>query len=278
MTVQEALKSARERLRDVPEPKLDAECLLSHVMNIGRLDLLMDKGRALTNGEAAEFERLVALRQTRQPLQYILGSQSFMGFPFKTDARALIPRFDTEALCVEALRHIRPGSRVLDLCTGTGCLAVSIKKLRPGAEVTATDISGDALALARENAEALNARVRFLRGDLFAPVGDESFDVIVSNPPYIPSGLRGTLQPEVEKEPPLSLFAGEDGLKFYRRIAREAPLHLAEGGFLCLETGDGESEAVAQLLRQDFDGIRILPDLGGLPRVVSARKKEGTKP
>lgn len=278
MTVYEALKSARERLRDVPEPKLDAECLLAHVLGADRLAMLIDKGRELISEEAAEFERLVVLRAARQPLQYILGSQSFMGFPFKTDARALIPRFDTEALCEEALRHIGDGTRVLDLCTGTGCLAISIKKLRPGADVTAADISEDALSLARENALALGAQVRFLRGDLFSPVRNEAFHVIVSNPPYIPEGLMGALQAEVEKEPPLALFAGPDGLAFYRRIIQDAPGRLTDGGYLLLEIGDGEGGAVMEMLRRDFDRIEILPDLGGLPRVVSARKKEGTGP
>ena len=278
MTVNEALKTARERLRDVPEPKLDAEYLLAHVLGVDRLALLMDKGRVLSEKELSAFDGLVSQRAARQPLQYILGSQGFMGFSFKTDARALIPRFDTEALCEEALRHIRPGSRVLDLCTGTGCLAVSVKKLCPGAEVTGTDISADALSLARENAEALGADVRFLWGDLFAPVENERFHVIVSNPPYIPEDLKGALQAEVEKEPPLALFAGPDGLSFYRRIAREAPCHLLDGGYLCLETGDGEADAVMDLLRQDFEDIRVLPDLGGLPRVVSARKKEASAP
>ena len=275
MTVWEALKAVRERLQDVPEPRLDAEYLLAHVLKTDRLSLLLEKARLLTDDEAAAFGALVARREAREPLQYILGTQSFMGFAFRTDARALIPRFDTEALCEEALRHVMPGHRVLDLCTGTGCLAVSVKKLCPGAAVTATDISPAALSLARENAEALGAQVRFLRGDLFAPVEGEAFHVIVSNPPYIPEGLRGTLQAEVEKEPPLALFAGTDGLDFYRRIAREAPGHLVRGGFLCLEIGDGEADAVSALLERDFESIRVLKDLGGLPRVVSARVKEG---
>ncbi len=273
-TVLDALKAAEKRLTAIPDPRLDAEYLLAEVLGVSRLSMLLDKGRELTAGEAAAYDALISRREKREPLQYILGSQSFMGFSFKTDRRALIPRFDTEALCEEALKYIRPGGRALDLCTGSGALAIAMKKLRPGAEVTASDVSRDALALARENAQKLDAAVRFVQGDLFAPLAGERFDVIVSNPPYIPEELRGKLQAEVEKEPALALFAGKDGLDFYRRIAAEAPEHLTPAGRLCLETGDGQGEAVKALLNEGFSDIQIISDLNGLPRVVSARKKE----
>ena len=275
MTVLEALRGAEKRLAAVPDPRLDAEYLLAETLRLGRLELLLNKQRALTAAEQGAFEALLARREKREPLQYILGSQSFMGFSFKTDPRALIPRFDTEALCEEALTLLRPGDAVLDLCTGTGALAVALKKLCPQARVTASDVSREALSLARENAQALGAEVRFVEGDLFQPLAGEWFQGIVSNPPYIPSGLRGRLQPEVEKEPALALFAGADGLDFYRRIAKEAPDYLLPGGWLALEIGDGQGEAVAALLKAQFEAIRILKDLSGLPRVVSARLKEG---
>ena len=273
MTVLEALRKAESRLQAIPEPRLDAEYMLAEALHTSRLMMLIDKSRALTAAEEEAFEGMVARREKREPLQYILGSQSFMGFSFKTDPRALIPRNDTEALCEEALRHIRPGDRVLDLCTGTGALGIAIKKLCQKAVVTATDISEAALSLAKENARSLQAEVRFLQGDLFTPVSGEQFDVIVSNPPYIPEALRGQLQAEVEKEPALALFAGEDGLDFYRRIAKEAPGHLLPQGWLCLEVGDGEAEAVAALLKMNFESVRILPDLNGLDRVVSGQMR-----
>ena len=273
-TVLEALKAAEQRLREVPDPRLDAEWLLSEVLGASRLEMLLNKRRELTEGEAAAYEALLARREGREPLQYILGSQSFMGFSLKTDSRALIPRNDTEALCEEALKYMRPGYRVLDLCTGSGALAASIKKLCPGAEVTATDISEEALSLAKENAEQLDAEVKFVQGDLFSPLDGEKFNVIVSNPPYIPEGLRGRLQAEVEQEPALALFAGDDGLDFYRRIAKEAPAHLLPGGRLCLEIGDGQGDAVKTLLYEEFTDIQVLNDLNGLPRVVSAALKE----
>lgn len=275
MTVLDALKWAEGELRAIPDPRLDAEYLLAAVLDMPRLQLLVSKRRELADAERETYTRLVARRRSREPLQYILGSQPFMGFSFRTDPRALIPRNDTEALCEQALLRLRPGSRVLDVCTGTGAIAIALKKLCPGALVTASDISAGALSLARENAEALGADVRFLEGDLFAPVKGERFDVIVSNPPYIPDTLRGQLQAEVEREPALALFAGADGLDFYRRIAAEAPAHLAPGGWLLMEVGDGEMDAVTALLTPDFDPPLRLNDLNGLPRVIAARIKEG---
>ena len=271
MTVREALVWAENELQQVPDPRLDGEYLLAHVLKMQRLPMLLEKMRALTEDQAVAFQALIARRKAREPLQWILGEQPFMGFSFKTDARALIPRNDTEALCEEALRHIRSGSSVLDLCTGTGALGISVKKLCPRAEVTLSDLSSDALSLARENAERLQADVRFLQGDLFAPVPDEKFDVIISNPPYIPDVLRGKLQEEVNREPDMALFAGSDGLDFYRRIAREAPLHLMPGGWLCLEIGDDQADSVPALLQDAFVDVQVLPDWQGLPRVVSGR-------
>lgn len=269
MLVADALNRAEKRLRDIPDPRLDAEYLLAETLGFSRLSLLMEKGRALTPREEAVYEGLLQRREAREPLQYILGNQPFMGFSLKTDARALIPRFDTEILCEEALSHLSGGMRVLDLCTGSGALAIAIKRLRPACSVTATDLSGDALALARENARSLGADIRFLQGDLFAPVAGEKFDLIVSNPPYIPDSLRGKLQQEVQQEPEMALFAGPDGLAFYRRIAREAAAHLLPGGWLCLEIGDDQGETVPALLRESFRRVHMLRDLNHLPRVVT---------
>ncbi len=274
MNVRNALRRAEERLRAVPDPRLDAEYLLAAVLGLPRLQLPLEKQRELTDGEAAAYEALLRRRESREPLQYILGDQPFMGYSFRTDPRALIPRNDTEALCEEALRRAKPGQRALDLCTGSGAIGIALKKRMPALNVTLSDVSPAALALARENAAALSADVRLLQGDLFAAVTDERFDLIVCNPPYIPDGLRNELQPEVMKEPALALFAGPDGLDFYRRIAREAPAHLTPRGRLCLEIGDGQADAVTALLDKDFGDIAVLSDLSGLPRVISAEKKD----
>lgn len=273
MNVLEALKKAEACLAAVPDPRLDAEYLLAHTLKMPRLNLLMEKQRVLTPGEEAAFEALTARREKREPLQYILGSQPFMGFSFKTDPRALIPRNDTEILCEEALRLLKAGQRVLDLCTGSGALAIAVKKLCPGAEVTGSDLSPDALSLARENAARLEAEVRFVQGDLLAPFSGEQFDMILCNPPYIPDSLRGTMQEELSWEPDSAFFAGADGLSFYRRIAREAPAHLKAGAPLILEIGDDQFEAVKTLLRPAFSGIALLHDLNGRPRCVRAERK-----
>ena len=275
MTVMEALKWAENELREIPDPRLDAEYLLAAALEVNRLPMLMDKGRLLSDEQKTAFAGTVARRKEREPLQYILEEQSFMGFSFRADPRALIPRQDTEAVCEAALRHLRSGMRALDLCTGTGAIAIALKKLCPGARVTASDLSADALSLARENAKRLEADVRFVQGDLFAPFGGEVFDLIVSNPPYVPDSLRGRLQPEVEREPALALFAGADGLAFYRRIIGEAPEYLRPGGVLVLETGDGEAPAVEELLKEAFENITVFKDLSGLPRGVCAARKEG---
>ena len=276
ITVFQALKEGEQQLllHQVPDARLDAEYLLAGVLNLPRLSLMIEKQRVLTDEEAAVYRAFLERRAQREPLQYILEEQPFMGYSFRTDKRALIPRNDTEAVCEEALSHIRGSMQVLDLCTGTGALGIAIKKMRPGCRVTLSDLSEEALSLAKENAQRLEADVRIVHGDLFAPVQGEKFHLIVSNPPYIPRGLQGKLQAEVEKEPEMALFAGEDGLDFYRRIAREAPLHLMENGVLVLEFGDDQAEAVSALLEKDFEQIRIIRDMDGHDRGVSARLKE----
>jgi len=273
MTIRDALNWAENELRQIPDPRLDGEYLLAHVLKRERLPMLLDKMRPLTDAEWETYQQLVARRQDREPLQWILGEQPFMGYSFKTDRRALIPRNDTEAVCEEALRHIRGKMQVLDLCCGTGAIGIAIKKLRPGCHVTLCDLSGDALSLARENAENLEADVQIMQGDLFQPVAHEKFHLIISNPPYIPDNLRGKLQEEVNREPEMALFGGADGLDFYRIIAREAPFHLHEKGWLILECGDDQPGAIAALLNAAFEEITWIYDLNGHPRGVSARLK-----
>lgn len=276
-TVAEALKRAARLLsaRQTPDAALDAEYLLAEALHTPRLSLRLQKTRLLSETELQVFNAMLDRRAAREPLQYILGTQMFMGLEIKTDCRALIPRFDTECVCEMAIARVRDGMEVLDLCTGTGAIALAIKHARPKARVTGTDISGDALALARENARRLGLDAAFLQGDLFQAVDTRRFGLIVSNPPYIPDGLCGQLQREVEREPALALFGGADGLDFYRRIAAEAPDRLLPGGWLVLETGDGEGDAVAALLRPRFEKITRFGDWNGLERGLAARLREG---
>lgn len=271
MTVREALRYAAARLAaaGVPDARLDAEYLLVELQGTDRLRLLAEGESELDERTAAAYDGQLARRERREPLQYILGSQPFMGLTLAVSPAALIPRADTEILCEAALAALKPSMRALDLCTGTGALAIALKAYRPEAEVHAADISPDALALARSNAKANGTEIVFHEGDLFAPLAGLRFDLIVSNPPYIPHGELDSLQAEVCWEPALALDGGDDGLGFYRRIAREAPEHLTAGGAMLLEIGCTQAAAVTALLRTaGFADLAVLPDLAGLDRVV----------
>ncbi len=252
----------------VPDARLDAEWLLAAASGMKRLPMLMALDVLLSDDEAALFGQMVSRRALREPLQYIIGSEDFMGRAFRTDARALIPRADTETLCAEAILRLRPGMRALDIGTGTGALAVSMALACPGVSVTAVDISADALALAQENAGALGAQIRFIQSDLFAALDGETFDVIISNPPYIPAGELSGLQREVRFEPALALHGGADGLDFYRRIMLALPGHMLRGGALLFEVGDGQAADVSALMAPHFDAVRTAKDLSGLCRAV----------
>lgn len=277
MTVREALKEATRRLEaaGVPDARLDAGWLLEEVSTIPRLEQFTRGDFLLGEGAQTRFFALVSRREAREPLQYILGRAPFMGHEFAVRPGVLIPRADTEALCERAIIRLPRGGRALDLCCGTGCLGVSLALARPDAEVTLSDLSRDAVVLARENALLLGADVRAAQGDLFEPLQGRVFDLILSNPPYIPSpGLPG-LQPEVKREPSLALDGGADGLAFYRRILSEAKGHLSPGGWLLLELGDGGAEAVSALVPAEFERPAVYLDLAGRPRVLETRLRSG---
>ena len=272
MTIREALAQAAARLETagVPDARLDAELLLARVLHEDRLRMRLDGQRTLGDAQRSEYDALIARRQTREPLHYIEGEAAFMGLTFRVAPGVLIPRQDTEILCEEALSRMKPGARVLDVGTGSGALAVSLARLGRDAQVTAVDVSDTALAIARDNARRLGAQVRFVKSDCFAALAGERFDLIVSNPPYISREEMETLMPEVQREPELALAGGEDGLDFYRRIAREAPAHLLPGGCLLFEIGWRQRDAVSALVRESVGEPFSLRDYGGNWRVVGA--------
>lgn len=274
-TIREVLREAAGRLAaaGVPDAAYDAAELLSRVMGESSLMLRAEAGRTVSSEQRAAYDALIARRAAREPLQYITGEAPFMGLTLGTAPGVLIPRFDTEALCQQALDRLRGGERVLDLCTGSGALAVALAALRPGIRVAAGDISPLAAALARENAARCGVSVDVRLGDLFAPFRGETFDMIVSNPPYIPAGQLAGLQEEVRREPALALDGGADGLDFYRRIIAEAPRYLAPGGWLLLEFGSDQAADVKALMARDFEEISAFADLDGHSRGAAGRRK-----
>lgn len=276
MTIREAIALGVETLQAVPDPELDAVALLSDTMGLEPMHLRLSAKESLTQKQEERFRSLLLLRAQREPLQYLLGTRCFYGYDFAVDARVLIPRQETETLCELALERIKgyDAPRVLDVCTGSGAIAVTLKRECEKAAVTATDVSADALDVAMGNALRNHADVRFLQGDLLAPVRGERFDVIVSNPPYIDSATCDTLQPEVMREPRLALDGGTDGLDFYRKFANDAPKCLAGSGHLLMEAGDGQASYVARLLSDTgcFVDVRTHADLYRKERFVSARR------
>ncbi len=275
MTHGQACRWAQERLADVgiEEARWEARCLWQNISGLDWHDLLVRGGEALVEADWRRLRSAVEERAAGRPLQYILGSWDFFGLSFEVGEEALIPRQDTEVLVEAALPYVSDGGRILDLCTGSGCILISLMHARPEAEGVGADISAEALALARSNGQRLLAgrqrQPRWLESDLFSRV-EGRFSLIISNPPYIPSGHIDGLMAQVRDfEPRLALDGGEDGLDFYRKISRLAPEHLEPGGALFLEIGHDQQEAVMGLLEEaGFGRVSGLRDLAGLPRVV----------
>lgn len=278
-TISALVKWATEdfRTRGLDSPRLDAELIVSHALGISRTDVIIQGDRPLETRELQALRELVKRRRAREPMAYLRGFREFYGRSFKVDARVLIPRPETEVLVDVALRRIRPRSlsaRVLDLCTGSGCVAITLARELPTASVVGTDISAGALAVARENAYRLGAyRASFREGDLCAAaVPGAVFDLVTANPPYIASREVGTLMADVKDfEPRLALDGGDDGLDFYRRIARDVPTRMAPGATLVLEVGYDEAADVEALLcSRGFSDIQVDKDMQGVARIVSA--------
>lgn len=272
-TCKEALRQAVESLvaAGVSEAEVDAWYLFEHVTGMSRAAYFLRMEDDLPEAQQNELKQLIQLRSTRIPLQYITGSQEFMGYNFIVSPATLIPRQDTEIL-VEEVSKVATGKKVLDLCTGTGCILLSLAKMCRLAKAVGTDISLEAIETARKNAIRLEADAEFFCGDLFQAVPEETFDIIVSNPPYIPSAVIDTLMPEVKEYEPVSALDGDtDGLKFYREIINNASKYLTNQGQIFFEIGCEQAEDVSALLcSAGFQNIRVKKDLAGLDRVVSA--------
>ncbi|MCD8084488.1 MAG: peptide chain release factor N(5)-glutamine methyltransferase [Clostridiales bacterium] len=271
------------RAAGVPDAERDAQLLLLAAFQTDLARFLLIRGRELSDDEAdmsriKRYREMIRERAERIPAQQILGSQDFMGLEFEVNEHVLIPRQDTETLAELVLEEQKEKEiRLLDLCTGSGCIAISLAVRGGYRYVAGTDLSAEALAVARRNARRLtgeDGRVTFFEGDLFGalPADVPAFDVITANPPYIPSEVIRTLEPEVrEHEPRLALDGSEDGLIYYRKIAREAVWYLAPGGSIYLEIGWDQAAVVSALLEEHgFEQIRVVKDLAGKDRVVCA--------
>ena len=269
--------AAMLREREVPDPVTDSALLLSSLMGKSPLELRADFDTEVPADVEEQMRQLADMRMTRLPLQYILKEAPFCGKTFYVDEGVLIPRPETELLCYWALEFLPPtGSlNVLDLCTGIGCIGLTIKSERPETCVTLLDLSPEALKVAEINRKRLSLNVRIIKSDLFSALPENSlFDMILSNPPYIPSAAGIGLQQEVTFEPAMALFGGEDGLDFYRAIAENAPAHLTPGGILMMELGDGEAEHVRLLLQSyGWKGIEFKEDYADKLRIVKAVKQ-----
>ena len=276
MTLREACRRGQESLAaaGISDAATDAWYLMEFTIHKSRAQFLLCREEEMREEEREKYFRLIGQRASHIPLQQITGEQEFMGFLFQVNESVLIPRQDTEILVEEACRKIRPGMRVLDLCTGSGCIIISLAKLCPGIAAEASDLSLEALAVAKQNGTRLGAQVRWHQGDLFSEI-QGSYDVIVSNPPYIPTAQIQTLSEEVRLHEPLQALDGkEDGLYFYRKIAAQAKRYLKPEGWLLFEIGYDQAAEVGEIMRKSGYGqIQVKKDLAGLDRVVSGKMK-----
>lgn len=282
-TIRDIISQATAQLEGagIPSARLDAEVLLAFCLNCNRLDLMKNPERLLDDDERISFCAFIARRLRHEPVAYITGRKDFWSFTLEVNNNVLIPRPDTEVIVEEVLAVLNAQPvdqpRILDIGTGSGAIALALAAEIPGVQVTATDISEAALAVAKKNALALGLghSITFLQGDLFAPVRG-TFNLIVSNPPYISAGEYETLPAGVKDfEPRVALFAGKSGLEFYKNLVYQAKDYLKEKGWLLLEIGDKQSREVRNLMEitEFYDSIDVRTDYAGLSRVIKGRRK-----
>ena len=259
---------------DLAEARREAQILLGHAMGVSRARLSAHRDEAADASVAEPFHALVRRRQAGEPVAYLVGRREFYGLEFRISADVLIPRADTEALVDAALEKLAKGaqSEVLDLGTGSGCIAIALAHERPAARVTAADVSETALKVARDNAVAIGVDVELVRGAWFEPLAGRRFDLIVSNPPYVAAGDPHLLQGDLRFEPAIALASGEDGLADIRIIAARAPGYLRDGGWLLFEHGHDQADTCRDLLlKAGFGDVIRRTDIAGLPRVAGGR-------
>lgn len=270
MTLGKLLQWGCSRLEEIQlsEAQLDAWYLLEYVTGCTKSEYYLFPDREVSEETVFVYQELIEKRASHIPLQYLTGTQEFMGFSFAVSEAVLIPRQDTEILVEEALPYLKEGMKILDMCTGSGCILLSLLKLQQGLEGIGADISKEALKIAKVNQESLQVSASLIESNLFENI-TEKYDRIFSNPPYIPSQVVDTLMEEVkDHEPRLALDGREDGLYFYETIIKESPNYLHPNGMLFFEIGHDQARAVSEMMKKDFIEIQVVKDLAGLDRVV----------
>ena len=271
MQYRELYRMGKDRLMEakIPEAELDAMLVLEEVCGTDRNDLLVHGDREIAPEQSERYLDFIHRRQKHEPLQQITGYQEFMGLRFKVTPDVLIPRQDTEILVEEVMRYLHDGMHILDMCTGSGCILLSLLKYSNDCEGTGCDISEPALKVAEENAKELSLNASFVQSNLFENISGK-YEFIVSNPPYIPTGVIPTLMEEVRDHEPVSALDGrEDGLYFYREIVEKAGEYLYPGGMLFFEIGYDQAEKVSSLMQEaGYQEVTVCKDLAGLDRVV----------
>ena len=285
MTLREALTRATQQLDAYPDLRADAArdaaSLLRHALGISQAAMLADSGREVTQDQQAAYDALIQRRAANEPIQYITGEQEFYGLALRVTPAVLIPRPETELLVEAVLTEVKQGGlksalRILDVGTGSGAIAIALAHNLPSAQIIAVDLSGTALEVAVVNTarHQLMDRIQFIESDLLEGLASDGlpFDVIVSNPPYVPANDRASLHPQVrDYEPGVALFAGADGLDIYRRLIPQARAALLPNGLLALEIGHGQREAIASLL-SGWNEVRFVDDLQQIARIAVARR------
>jgi len=259
------------REAEILEAELDARLLLEHVCDTNRNTLFVHGDREVSHEQKEAYDRLISERARHIPLQHLTGVQEFMGLTFMVNANVLIPRQDTEILVEEAMKELHDGMEILDVCTGSGCILLSLLHYSNDCNGLGLDISESALEVAKQNAGKLSIQADFLQSDLFDKIeAGRKFDMLVSNPPYIPTDVIPTLMEEVRVYEPVNALDGlEDGLFFYRKISKEAKAYLRKGAYLFFEIGCEQAEAVREILEKEgYKEIEIIKDLAGLDRVA----------
>jgi protein-(glutamine-N5) methyltransferase, release factor-specific len=271
---------ARLLEKEIDNARFDADLLLAGVLDVSRDRLYLDWDLTLSEQEEADYRGSILRRAEHEPLQYILKRQEFMGLSFCIDERVLIPRADSELLVQKWLGLVRleekqeqdRSIKVVDLGTGSGALAISMAYYYPQAEVVGTDLSQDALDVARENALRLGVSVQWRQGDFVKPIQGERWDYIITNPPYVSAEEYCQCAPEIFREPSMALLGGQDGLDFYRRLAEETRVLLNPQGQLLMEIGWKQADAVSKIFRMKNFETQVFPDLAGRDRVIIARE------